>query len=100
MKSADSYVQMIDDSTPGTYAATCREASDQARRDSTEKEEEAKKLRREADDFDALPGAGNKVAAQKLRAEAANCEGDAKKRLHWAGRLDGMACDADAKLAG
>jgi hypothetical protein len=100
MKSADSYVQMIDDSTPTTIAATCEEAAEQARRDATEKEEEAKNLRREADAFDSLTGAGNKTAAQKLYHEAANAEADAKKRVHWAGRLDGMARDATAKLAG
>jgi len=94
MKTADAYVKMIDKSTPTTYAATCREAAEQARSDSTAKEEEAKDLRREADNFDALP-----AAAQKLRAEAAKCEEDARDRLTWASRLDGMANDAAAKIA-
>lgn len=96
---ADTYVQMIDNSTPTTYAATCQDAAAQARRDSAEKEEEAKKLRREAEDFAALPGAGNHKAAADLRAEAAKCEEDAQQRLTWAARLDGMANDAVAKAS-
>lgn len=99
MKSADSYAQMIDNSTPATIANTCEQAAEQARADAAVKEEEAKDLRREADTFDSLPGAANKATAAKLRAEAANCEQDAKNRLAWAGRLDGMARDASAKLA-
>lgn len=100
MKSADAYVEMIDNSTPATVATTCEQAAEQARRDATEKEEEAKGLRREAETFDSLPGAGNKAAAQKLRIEAGKCEQDAKNRLQWASRLNGMARDATAKLAG
>ena len=94
---ADSYVQMIDNSTPASYARTCQEAADQARRDSTEKEEEAKRLRQEAESFAALPGAGNHQIAADLRAEAARCEEDARARLAWAARLDGMASAAVAK---
>lgn len=99
MKSADTYVQMIDNSTPASYSTTCREAAEQARRDAATKEEDAKKLRLEASDFDTLIGVGNKEAAQKLRAEAANCEQDSRNRLVWAARLDGMANDADSKIA-
>jgi len=99
MKSADAYVEMIDNSTPASVAKSCEDAAEQARRDATEKEEEAKNLRREATTFDSLPGVGNKATAQKLREEAANAEQDARNRLHWAGRLDGMARDASAKLA-
>lgn len=99
MKSADTYVEMIDNSTPATVATTCEQAAEQARADSRVKEEEAKELRREAATFDSLPGAANRATAQKLRAEAENCEQDARNRLTWAARLDGMARDANAKLA-
>lgn len=100
MKSADTYVEMIDNSTPATVATTCEQAAEQARRDAAEKEEDAKKLRHQAETFDSLVGIGNKAAAQKLREEAGKCEQDARNRLQWASRLDGMARDATAKLAG
>lgn len=99
MKSADAYVEMIDNSTPTSLARSCEGAAEQARADSREKEEDAKNLRREAATFDSLPGAANKAEAQKLRSEAENAEQDAKNRLTWAARLDGMARDASAKLA-
>lgn len=99
MKSADAYVELIDNSTPTSLAKSCEDAAEQARADSREKEEDAKNLRREAATFDSLPGAANKAQAQKLRAEAENAEQDARNRLTWAARLDGMARDAAAKLA-
>lgn len=94
MSAADQYVEMIDRSTPTTYASSCLEAAAQARRDAARKEEEGKKLRREAETFAALPGAANQKMAQDLQAEAAQCEEDAQDRIQWAARLDEMANDA------
>lgn len=96
---ADTYVQMIDRSTPTSYASTCQDAAAQARRDSAAKEEDATRLRREAEDFAARTGAGNQRTARNLFAESAKCDEDAKDCLAWAGRLEGMANDAIAKAS-